>query len=365
MEEVVAMEPFREGKPLWELHLFNYPTSHAASSVILKLQHALGDGYSLMSAMLSCAERADYPSRPFTFPSSSSKPCFGKEQRITTTRFWRIWDTAVKVWRTTSDLGWRLLNVTRREDDRSAIRSGNPGIVSVPVISPRIVLSLDRIREVKNRVGSTVNDVVTGMIFYGLHLYNHKMGCDLEGRRMTLLMALNTRITKEFQSVKEMVEAKTWGNESTLVQVPIPSCADVENADPLNFVLEAKKIINKKKKSMMPFMMTRLLKLLWNLKGPEAVSLYYKDFVNNSSLVMSNMIGPKEKIKLADQELKNVCFFLTGLPNSVVASVMSYNGQMTVAMTIEKGFIDPKLLVACMHEAFERISDSANIGMHA
>ncbi|XP_068649106.1 wax ester synthase/diacylglycerol acyltransferase 11-like [Aristolochia californica] len=352
----VAIEPFPESKPLWELHIFNYPTTHAAASVALKLHHALGDGYSLMGALLSCAKRADDPSLPLTYPSSA-KLSFGEDQSNV---FWKMWDTAQKIWRTTSDLGWRLLHVTRREDDCSAIRSGNPGIISVPVTSNRVVISLDRIREVKNKVGSTVNDVVTGMIFFGIHLYNHRMGYTSKGKRMTLLMALNTRTMRGYQSVKDMIEAKSWGNYSTLVQILMPSCTDVEKEDPMNFIFEAKKTMSKKKKSLLPFIMSRLLKLLWNLKGPEVVSLYYKEFVNNSSMVMSNIIGPKEKIKLAEQELKNICFFLTGLPNSVVASVMSYNGQLTIVVTIEKGFIAPKLFISCMSEAFECIYDLAN-----
>ena len=65
----IAMNEFPHNKPLWEIHIVKYPTSNAASAIIFKLHHALGDGYSLMGALLSCLQRTDDPSLPLTFPS--------------------------------------------------------------------------------------------------------------------------------------------------------------------------------------------------------------------------------------------------------------------------------------------------------
>ncbi|QHO09289.1 O-acyltransferase [Arachis hypogaea] len=63
------MEELPQSKPLWEVHIVNSPTSDAHGSVIFKLHHALGDGYSLMGALLSCLQRADDPSLPLSFPT--------------------------------------------------------------------------------------------------------------------------------------------------------------------------------------------------------------------------------------------------------------------------------------------------------
>jgi len=57
---------------MWEIHIIKYPTSHAARNVIFKLHHSLGDGFSLMGALLSCLQRVDNPSLPLTFPSIQS-----------------------------------------------------------------------------------------------------------------------------------------------------------------------------------------------------------------------------------------------------------------------------------------------------
>jgi hypothetical protein len=66
----IAREHLPQNRPLWEIHIIKYPTKNAAGTLVFKLHHALGDGYSLMGALLSCLERADNPSLPFTLPSS-------------------------------------------------------------------------------------------------------------------------------------------------------------------------------------------------------------------------------------------------------------------------------------------------------
>lgn len=55
----ISMEEFRPDKPLWEAHLFKYPTSPTvAGTMVLKVHHSLGDGYSLMGVVLSCLHTA-------------------------------------------------------------------------------------------------------------------------------------------------------------------------------------------------------------------------------------------------------------------------------------------------------------------
>lgn len=81
----IAMVELTEHRPLWEIHIIKYPTSNAAGNWIFKLHHSLGDGYSLMGALLSCLKRLDNPSLPVTFPSRQSTLKFpSKSQGIFT-----------------------------------------------------------------------------------------------------------------------------------------------------------------------------------------------------------------------------------------------------------------------------------------
>ncbi|KAJ0111185.1 hypothetical protein Patl1_02280 [Pistacia atlantica] len=75
----IGIEPLSQHRPLWEIHLFKYPTCNAAGTITFKLHHALGDGFSLMGALLSCLQRADDPSLPVTFPSVRTQPIISSE----------------------------------------------------------------------------------------------------------------------------------------------------------------------------------------------------------------------------------------------------------------------------------------------
>ncbi|XP_068649109.1 wax ester synthase/diacylglycerol acyltransferase 4-like [Aristolochia californica] len=345
----ICNAPFREGIPMWEIHICNYPTRDAAGSIVIRLHHALGDGFTLMGALMSFVKRADDPSLPLTFPSSS------KQRYDKKTVFSRLSESAQRFWDTASDVVWSAVESRRGADDGSAIRSGNVEIVSVPICSTRLVLPLDQVHEVKSKIDATINDVVLGMIFYGIHLYNHKMNQTSSRKRMTALVTVNTRKFGGYQPVKDMLEANSSANSSTTIDILIPSCDDVEKVDPLIFILEAQKAIKRKRNSMMTVIKLSLFQMLCKIKGAEVVGQQYYHIVNNSSMIISNLIGPKEKMKVSKYLLKNFYFFLTGCPIGIVANVMSYCGHLTLVVTIEKDFIAPEMLINYINEAFERI----------
>lgn len=137
----LAIERFSQDRPLWEVHCFKYPTSNAAGTIIFNIHHALGDGYSLMSALLSCLQRADYPSLPLTFPSRrrSSEP---KSESFMSKLFSSVSSTM-------SD----LLNRRMDEDEPTPIRSGNDGIEFQPIAVSTVTFSLYQIKLIKTRLG--------------------------------------------------------------------------------------------------------------------------------------------------------------------------------------------------------------------
>jgi hypothetical protein len=145
----IAMDPFPQSKPLWELHVFKYPTSNATSNIIFKLHHSLGDGYSLMGALLSCLRRADNPSVPLTLPSRpNSEP--ESDNRSAWTRVPPIFPL---IFNSLSDFGWSMLKSTLVEDDQTPIRSGDEGVEYRPITISTMTFSLDRIKHMKEKLG--------------------------------------------------------------------------------------------------------------------------------------------------------------------------------------------------------------------
>lgn len=154
---MISMEKLCESRPLWELHIFKYPTSGALGTIVMKLHHALGDGFSLMGALFSCLKRADDSSLPLTFPSSISssrreeivRPGAGSGSK---SRLKKMAKNMVGFWNTVSDTAWSLMKSTVMEDDLSSIRSKNSRSVPKPISISTVTFPLDHLLQIKLKV---------------------------------------------------------------------------------------------------------------------------------------------------------------------------------------------------------------------
>ncbi|XP_058092156.1 wax ester synthase/diacylglycerol acyltransferase 4-like [Magnolia sinica] len=261
----IALDRLPENRPLWEIHIIKYPTSNAAGTVVFKLHHALGDGFSLMGALFSCFKRADDPSLPLTFPTKN--PSLKSHWKAEAWK--KVSNIAAGCWYTASDFVQSVLHGTVLEDDRTAIRSGTPQLEFEQFTISTVTFSLDRIRRIKSKFAGTVNDVVVGIIFYAIQLYQQRMGQVTTGRRMTASVLLNTRMVNGYQSVNDMLKEKTWGNHFGFLHIGIPSCSNADKENPLTFLINAKKTIRRKRQSLAVYLTGRLLQMLKTIGGPE------------------------------------------------------------------------------------------------
>lgn len=350
----IFMEKLPEDRPLWEIHLFKYPTRDAAGIAVFKLHHAIGDGFSLMGALFSCLKRADDPSLPLNFPAASVKECQLRGNGVV--RLWRgVCGAMGGCWNTSFDFCRSVLMSTVMVDDRSAIRSGTMDVEKEPVSISTVTLSLDIIRQIKSNIGGTVNDVAVGTIFYAIQLYKQRTSQNSSGTRMTALVLLNTRMLSGYQSLNDMLRQNTWGNHFTFLHVGIPSCKDAEKADPLAFIYKARKTIKRKKNSFAVVLTGRLLQMLRSIRGPEAASRFIRGTLENTSTAISHLIGPMEKMDLGNHPVKSFYFTVAGAPQSIGLTMVSYHGNLRLSVAGEKGFIDSELLTSCVKEAFDKI----------
>ncbi|XP_030928964.1 O-acyltransferase WSD1-like [Quercus lobata] len=353
----IAMNHFPQNKPLWEIHIVKYPTSNAAGTIIFKLHHALGDGYSLMGALLSSMQRADNPSLPLTFPfrqrseSKSDRLSRGVSQLVSL------------IFNTIHDFGWSMLKSNLIEDDRTPIRSGEKGVEFRPITISTMTFSLDHIKFIKDKLGVTINDVITGIIFFGTRLYMQEVSQKSSKADSTAIVLLSTRTVKGYKSVKEMIKPESdtpWGNQFGLLHVSIPKFTNLKSSNPLEFVLKVHKIIRKKRNSSSVYFTGRLLSIMKKLKGPEAASKYIHRASNYSSMSISNMIGPVEQMALVKHPVKGLYFMTLKVPQSLTITMVSYMGNLRVAVGSEKGFLDPHKFKSCVINAFEMTLQAAH-----
>ncbi|CAI0549664.1 unnamed protein product [Linum tenue] len=368
----LSAEELPSSQPLWEIHIVKYPTVTAAGSIVFKLHHALGDGYSLMGALLSCLERADDPSLPLTFPALCSLDA--KDNSVAgcidvlmngavlgVKRAGKVFSAACNKM---SDFCFSLIMSTLVEDDVSPLRSGSSQVATEfrPVSIAGTAFSLDQIREIKSRIGATINDVITGVIFLGARLYMEEMEAGSGDASATALVLLNTRMVGGYTSIQEMAKPdrnSTWGNRFAFLHVPIPKLQGNQDQDPLQFIRKARRIILKRRNSLAVYLTGKTLDLIRKTRGPEAAAGYVSRTIRSASLVISNVIGPMEKVSVAKQPVKGMYFFVTGKPQSLGASVVSYMGNLRVTVGAEKGIVDTNKLISCIETAFEIILHSS------
>ncbi|MFQ6648493.1 hypothetical protein Gotur_021898, partial [Gossypium turneri] len=262
----IAMEQLSHNWPLWNIHIIKYPISNAAGNLIFKLHHSLGDGYSLMAALLSCLQRADSPSVPLTFPTLTSAPNPNLSVRGTSI-FRNIPKALRSAFNTVSDFGWSLMKSSYVE----------------------MIL--------------TINDVITGIIFLGTRLYMQEGRNKSNNEHSTALVLLNTRAIREYKSVKEIHKPyaeKVWGNQFAFLDISIPELTSLESLNPLDFVWKAHKLIQRQQNSGAVFL-TATAKCIYST-------------IKNSSMGLSNMIGTVERMALANHPIKSLYFMVAGEP---------------------------------------------------
>ncbi|KAI3871519.1 hypothetical protein MKW98_011574 [Papaver atlanticum] len=357
----ISREKFSEDKPLWEVHLIKYPSLNGASTLICKVSHAIGDGYSLVSMFLKGCQRADDPSLPLTFPQLSLKRQ-GDDGKCTVI-----------------GMGKKMLGFmgtsTCLEDQPSAIRKEASTDMKTKLFRPfniySVTLSLEKVKQVKTKLGATVNDVITGLLSYTIHLYAlRKTGMDQyskdgsttdsnSGGANTNMTLAAMRAFEGFANIEDMIRADAWGNRSRSMFIKLPTFTNLEKVNPLDFIVKAKETMDRKKNSMMFYFIDKLLNTalwIWGQKGME--KLVYSSFKNARTMI-SSVIGPKEKMALYNHPINSFYFFTSGIPQSVAFFSVSYMEQLRLVVTMEKGFIDSKKFSSCVDAAFDDIFQAA------
>ncbi|KAJ6908727.1 hypothetical protein NC651_018951 [Populus alba x Populus x berolinensis] len=357
----IATEHLPQSRPMWEIHIIKYPTSNAAGNVIFKLHHSLGDGFSLMGALLSCLKRADDPSLPLTLPSLQSHTNKDGKNFSTCRTVRKFFST---VYNTTSDFSSSIMKSCLIEDDKTPIRSGQHGVEFLPAAIETMTFSLDHIKQIKSKLGVTLNDVISGTIFLGTRLYMETLSPGSGNANSTSLVLLNTRMFVGYKSIEEMVGPNAdspWGNHFAFLNIPVPKLRDAAVAEnPLQFVFKARQIIRRKRMSSFAVYLTaKYLQLVSKFRGAKGASKYIHGTMKNTSMRITNVMGPIEKMALSNHPVKGLYFVVTGAPQSLMVGVISYAGKLRVALLVEKDFIDPRKLRSHIEHAFDMIFKAA------
>ena len=348
-------EPLDLARPLWRFHLID---GYKGGSVIMgRLHHCIGDGMALLLVLLSLTDRtadSDGSDNPFV-------DLFRRPPRSV--------DAAKELAAQIMPDGMRLLEQTAEAFQslgrlktglastgafaRLVGRPGDPktrfkGALGVPkrVAWSEPILVSD-VRDVGQRLGGTINDVLLSAMTGGLRRYLDRHGEWAHGLSFRAAMPVNLR------SLDKMSEL---GNQFGLIFLSLPLGED----DAVSRLAELHRRSRALKRSAEPVVVYAILRLLGIV--PLAVQrMVVKIFGTKATAVMTNVPGPREVLYLAGTAIREFFFWV---PQSgklgLGISILSYAGHVRLGLASDAGLVpDPELIVQGFHEEFEELQAQA------
>ncbi|KAL8097135.1 hypothetical protein AgCh_030292 [Apium graveolens] len=349
--ELSVSSPLDTSKPLWEMHVLM-----AHNCVVFRIHHALGDGVSLMSMLLSCCRKSDDPEM---VPEIKN---VGGGRRDNS--FWRVVIKAILVVFFTMVYVFEfMLRSLWVKDKRTAVRGG-AGVELWPRCLVTAKFRLDDMKIVKTAVAkATINDVLFGVISCGLSKYleNQSPEALKEGTRLTGLAMINMRSQKGLQDVADFKmnnKGTRWGNKFGTLLLPVYYHRN--DSDPLQYVKRAKAMIDRKKLSLEGYFSYKVgYFVMRNLGSKLAGWLNYR-ICCNTTFTISNVIGPGEEVTIAGNPVEYIRVNTSSLPHAITMHMLSYAGRADLQILVAKEIIpDSQFLAKCFEDALLEMKAAA------
>ncbi|XP_059634377.1 wax ester synthase/diacylglycerol acyltransferase 11-like isoform X2 [Cornus florida] len=303
-------------KPMWDFHHLNVKTSDAEAVSILRAHHSIGDGTSLMSLLLACTRKV---SDPKALPDISVTK---KSNAIHSRGFFSIFQMA---WNTVIDVIMFMMTALFLKDTETPLK-GSLGVELRPRRFIHRTVSLDDIKLVKNSMNTTINDVVVGVTQAALSRYlNRRYGESKNNPKKKNYLPTNIRLRailffnlrppvgiRDLVDPMEKGKEGRWGNKIGYVLLPFNiAFQDV----PLDYVREAKSLMDHKKASLEPNFAYFIAKFVSKFFGIKAAGILSHKVFYGATMWFSNVAGPKEEIAFCGHPIAYVAPSCYGQPN--------------------------------------------------
>ncbi|XP_031106161.1 O-acyltransferase WSD1-like [Ipomoea triloba] len=150
----------------------------------------------------------------------------------------------------------------------------------------------------------------------------------------------------------EMMEKKSrakWGNKIGYALVPL-FIGLQEN--PLDYIRKAKATIDRKKLSMESRFSFTSARILLKLFGVQAAAALITRVICNTTVSISNVVGPQEEISFFGHTMVFSAPIVYGVPHSLTILFQSYCNKMTISMAVDPEVIpDPYQLCDDLEES--------------
>ncbi|KAJ0488179.1 putative transferase [Helianthus annuus] len=148
-----------------------------------------------------------------------------------------------------------------------------------------------------------------------------------------------------------------WGNQIGYVLLPL---AMGFRSNPLDYVKEAKAVIDQKKVSLEPLFTYFVVELVLKLFGIKAVGKLNHRVFFNTTLWFSNVPGPQQEVTFYGHDATYIAPSCYGQPNALMIHIVSYIDKVTFVISADEETIpDPHRLGDDLEKSLQQIKASA------
>ena len=360
----LASTPLDRDRPLWQFDLVE-DLDGEHSALVARIHHCIGDGIALISVMLSIADggaapplrrrrnAADEDSDDDWLAQAVIRPLGALTRKaiaLTGQGVGKGLDRLAQTDARTGALdaarmGLRLMSdvtaLALMPDDSPTRLKGKA------TLGKRVAwgepLPLDRVKAVGKVFGGSINDVLLSCAAGAIGSYLRSKGDDPTGQVMRAMVPVNLR---------PLTEAHKLGNRFGLVPLVLP----IGIANPIARLIAVRAGMAELKGSYQPLLTMGVLALSGLMVRP-VQSAITDLFAKKASAVMTNVPGPKERIRFCGRSVEQVMFWV---PQSgdigLGVSILSYAGGVQFGLiTDAKMCPDPEAIIERFAPEFEKL----------
>lgn len=346
----LTMEPLDKRHPLWRFHLIE--DYRGGSALLVRIHHCIADGIALISVTQSITDGGSPPPQVARAPRHGG--VLGAEEWLVDALIRPFTDLTVKALHLAGEGAARSVDFWL--DPQRGLENGLHGSVDVAKLAMHVAsdmaalalmpddsptalkgtpgpqkrvawcapLPLEDVKAVGKALACSVNDVLLSCVAGAIGAYLRERGEDTAGKEIRAMVPVNLR---------PLDEAYKLGNQFGLVPVVLP--IGLEN--PVERVYEVRRRMLALKGSTQPLMSYGMLAVAGLLVKPAQDALLGL-FSRKTTAVMTNVPGPKEKIKLCGSTVEESLFWVpqTGTVGLGV-SILSYGGGVQFGVVSDAG----------------------------
>ncbi len=367
----LAVQPLDAQRPLWQYHLVEH--YEGGSALILRIHHCIADGVALVAVMQSMVDGGVLPARSprrshghglldqaeglldaWVFAPAGrlsslamdaanagvkTSLAFAHAPRSTVEHGLRnLWSSTKWALHGVSDAAAMAL----MPDDSATRLKGQPsGIKQIAWCKP---IALAKVKALSKTLGCSVNDVLLSCAAGSIAHYLQSCGDDVKGLELRAMVPVNLR---------PIEQAYQLGNQFGLAPLLLP----IGIRSPVARVREVRRRMSELKGSMQPLMTFGLLAVAGALTQPVQDALL-AIFSRKTTAVMTNVIGPKEKMRFLGATVEQSLFWV---PQSgtvgVGVSILSYGGGVQFGVITDVALCpNPQAIIDQFEPEFQRLA---------